>query len=88
MRRVVRFTGHVQGVGFRATCRSIATELGLAGWVQNQIDGSVELEVQGDNHAIEAFLSEVHQAFGRKIVSTESRPMQETAGEVGFTIRR
>ena len=39
--------GRVQGVGFRYSARYCALELGLAGWVRNEWDGSVEMEVQG-----------------------------------------
>jgi acylphosphatase len=88
MRKVMRFSGQVQGVGFRATARSVAEELGLVGWVRNDVDGSVELEVQGDQHLLEAFVTEIHQAMGRKIVSSESRPIDEVSGEIGFSIKR
>ncbi|HBU26508.1 MULTISPECIES: acylphosphatase [Synechococcus] len=39
--------GHVQGVGYRAACKRRATELGLAGWVRNCADGSVEIQAEG-----------------------------------------
>lgn len=39
--------GSVQGVFFRASTRDKAVELGLKGFVQNQPDGSVYVEVQG-----------------------------------------
>ena len=38
----VRIEGSVQGVGFRYWTERVATELGLAGWVRNRRDGSVE----------------------------------------------
>jgi len=38
----VRIQGSVQGVGFRYWTERVATELGLAGWVRNRRDGSVE----------------------------------------------
>ena len=43
-RRTVRFrvTGYVQGVGFRAFVRTLARDLGAAGWVANCSDGSVQ----------------------------------------------
>lgn len=45
-RYIVR--GQVQGVGFRYRAKYAADTLGLTGWVQNEDDGSVTLEVQGD----------------------------------------
>lgn len=52
-RRHWRFTGRVQGVGFRARARWAAQALGLTGWVENNWDGSVELEAQGDPAALD-----------------------------------
>lgn len=47
VRRHIWFSGRVQGVGFRYRAYYIAAELGLTGWVRNQWDGRVEMEVQG-----------------------------------------
>ena len=47
IRRRWRFTGTVQGVGFRYYARAAALHLGLTGWVANNWDGSVTLEAQG-----------------------------------------
>jgi acylphosphatase len=58
VRRVhVSITGRVQGVFFRATCRRRAAELGLAGWVRNAQDGSVEAVFEGSSDAVEAMLA-------------------------------
>lgn len=46
-------SGRVQGVGYRAWFRAEARRLGLAGWVRNRMDGSVEAMVSGDPVAIE-----------------------------------
>lgn len=43
----LRVTGRVQGVGFRWYILSEGRRLGLPGWVRNNPDGSVELEVLG-----------------------------------------
>ncbi len=49
-------TGRVQGVSFRATTCSEARRLGVAGWVRNLPDGSVELEAEGDDDRVAALL--------------------------------
>jgi acylphosphatase len=57
----VRVTGRVQGVGFRWFVRERAHQLGLAGWIRNRPDGSVELVVSGDDPAAEQLLAEVRR---------------------------
>lgn len=52
----VRIEGRVQGVGFRAFVEMHAEELGLAGWVRNRRDGSVEAVFQGSAEAVEEML--------------------------------
>ena len=52
-RRKYLFKGRVQGVGFRFRCFSIANELKLTGFVKNEYDGSVSMEVQGEGMQIE-----------------------------------
>jgi acylphosphatase len=48
----LRVEGQVQGVGFRAWTAWTARSLGLAGWVRNQPDGTVELEAEGASEAV------------------------------------
>jgi acylphosphatase len=50
----VRVTGRVQGVFFRAATAQKAAELGLAGFVRNLDDGTVEFEAQGSDVAVDA----------------------------------
>jgi acylphosphatase len=55
MRRVL-VRGRVQGVGFRAWVAQTAVERGLAGWVRNRRDGSVEALFIGPNDAVSAMI--------------------------------
>jgi acylphosphatase len=49
--------GRVQGVCFRAWTVRTASELGLAGWVRNRVNGDVEAVVQGSSAAVDRFLT-------------------------------
>lgn len=57
----VRLTvsGHVQGVGFRYFCYEQAERLGLSGYARNTAAGAVEIEIQGDDEAVELFVQSV-----------------------------
>ncbi|MET0783726.1 MAG: acylphosphatase, partial [Leifsonia flava] len=46
--------GGVQGVGFRWFAREEAARLGIAGWIRNRDDGTVEAVVDGDDAAVDA----------------------------------
>lgn len=50
-------SGRVQGVGFRAATRERADDAGLAGWVRNAPDGSVEAHLQGEAARISEVLA-------------------------------
>ena len=52
----VRLAGQVQGVGLRGRCRLKAWWLGLGGWVCNEPDGTVSLEIEGEDRKVGHFL--------------------------------
>lgn len=56
IRKHLRFYGRVQGVGFRYYAVNKANQLGLTGWVKNLPDGSVEMEAQGAEAAIDELI--------------------------------
>lgn len=57
------FRGQVQGVGFRWNARNCANDLGLLGWVRNEWDGSVTMELQGDSERIARFFTLFNQQY-------------------------
>lgn len=91
MRLSINFQGRVQGVGFRATARDVVqrqppTALPLTGWVRNEPDGSVQMELQGEPAAVEAALAELLAVMERKITAAYRREMGEVGGEAGFGV--
>jgi acylphosphatase len=52
----IHVTGKVQGVFYRASTVEKARALGLKGFVQNEPDGSVYIEAEGDDGALQSLL--------------------------------
>jgi acylphosphatase len=48
--------GTVQGVGFRYSAQDQAVMLGLAGYVRNESDGSVAIDVEGESDTVNRFV--------------------------------
>lgn len=59
--------GRVQGVGFRVSAWQKAIECDLKGYVRNLPNGDVELEVEGSESNIEAFIKELEAGLNRFI---------------------
>ena len=57
----VEVRGDVQGVGFRWFVREIASREGVAGWVRNRDDGSVEVAASGNDAQLQRFLGAVRR---------------------------
>lgn len=56
MRRRVVVEGRVQGVGFRYAVERAARSRGVAGWVRNRPDGTVEAVFEGEPEAVESLV--------------------------------
>jgi acylphosphatase len=88
IRSQTRFTGQVQGVGFRYTTRAIADRHPVTGWVRNEPDGSVTVEAQAaSDDDLEAFLQDLRSRLGQHIADAHSTPLAPAPGETGFDIR-
>jgi acylphosphatase len=63
-------TGRVQGIGYRAWVENEAAARGLAGWVRNRRDGSVEAVFSGDAGEVDAMVAACHRGpFGARVAS-------------------
>jgi len=81
--------GVVQGVFFRQSTRQQAERLGLAGWVANRADGSVEMEVEGPEAAVRELVVWAHHGPPAAQVDevVEAR-LEPTGGDSDFRVRR
>ena len=79
--------GFVQGVGFRASTRAHASSLGLAGWVANRGDGSVEAVFEGDRDRVESMLDWCGRGPAGSRVDEVEASWEEPRGETGFHVR-
>lgn len=80
------FYGSVQGVGFRFRAYHAAQLLGLTGWVHNEFDGSVMMEVQGRRHDIDAMLEMIENSHYISIDSMDSKEITADPNESSFKI--
>ncbi len=81
------FTGFVQGVGFRYRAYHTANLFGLTGWVRNDYDGSVTMEVQGDRNGIDSLLEKLEQGRYIGIDRIDSKEIPIEPSERSFEIR-
>ena len=81
------FTGNVQGVGFRYRAYHAANSLGLTGWVRNEFDGSVTMEVQGELHVIGTLLEMIENSPYIRIEQLDSKELPLNPDESTFEVR-
>ncbi|MDY6267586.1 MAG: acylphosphatase [Selenomonadaceae bacterium] len=80
--------GRVQGVGFRMYVQQHAIDLGITGWVRNMEDGTVDMELQGEQAAIDK-LEDVIRAgnYFIHVTAFSLEAKDVVPSESGFKIR-
>ena len=79
--------GAVQGVFFRVEARDRARSLGVAGWVRNAADGSVEAVFEGEEERVESMVSWCRRGPPGARVDEVDVTWAEPRGEQAFSIR-
>ena len=83
------YSGHVQGIGFRYTAKTVATGFEVNGTVRNLPDGRVELIAEGSREELEAFRAAIYNAGLSSFVRDENVNWSEAQNEFrGFEIVR
>ena len=81
------YSGHVQGVGFRYTTKTVAAGFEVTGAVRNLADGRVELIAEGERAELEAFRAAIRDAGLSALVRDEQVTWSDAQNEShGFEI--
>ena len=87
IRKAFRFTGAVQGVGFRYRAQYAANGCRVTGWVKNEWDGSVIMEAQGTEEQINEMLKLINKGSYIRIDRMEYHEIPLDEKEHGFHVR-
>ena len=84
VRKRIVFEGWVQGVGFRYRARNAAEHYGCTGWVRNEFDGSVTMEIQGEEADIDAVILAIERGTYVRIENMRVKGLSVDPEEYGF----
>ena len=84
VRKHILFYGSVQGVGFRWRAKNAAEHFSCTGWVRNECDGSVSMEIQGTEEAIESVILAIEKGTFVHIDNMDMKDIPVVDGEYGF----
>ncbi|WP_236138595.1 acylphosphatase [Mongoliitalea daihaiensis] len=84
--RRIQVYGKVQGVFFRKSTYEKALDLRIKGWVKNEADGSVSVEIEGELHGILAMSSWLKSGPPLSKVTNIKIEEQEEQGYEDFKI--
>ena len=84
IRKHITFYGWVQSVGFRYRARHAAELYGCTGWVRNAWDGSVTMEIQGTEEAIDKVIQAIEAGRYVRIENMDSQTIPLDEDEYGF----
>lgn len=87
IRRYYRFYGSVQAVGFRWYARTAAQRYGATGWVRNEYDDSVSMEIQGTADVIEDVIASIQLGTYIRIDRMEVKEIPTDPDERDFRVR-
>jgi acylphosphatase len=83
----VLISGRVQGVFFRDSCRRLAEQHGVAGWVRNLPDGGVEAVFEGPTEDVGRLLDWAHRGPRLAIVESVAVHPEPPEGLATFSIK-
>ena len=87
IRKKIIVYGSVQGVGFRYRARHAADAFGVTGWVRNEADGSVAMELQGTEAQIDQMFQAIERGTYVRIENMDAKTIPVEEAEYSFKIR-
>ena len=87
VRKYIRFYGWVQAVGFRWRALQAAEHYGATGWVRNEYDNTVSMEIQGTEQQIDDVIAAIERGTYIRIERMEVKSMQPDPEERGFRVK-
>ena len=87
IRKRIVFYGWVQGVGFRYRAYHAANAVGVTGWVKNNYDDTVTMEIQGTETQIDSVIMAIERGTYIKIDNMDCKTIQTISDERDFRIR-
>ena len=84
IRKHIHFWGRVQRVGFRYRAYHAANAVGATGWVRNEYDGSVTMEIQGTEEQIDQVILLIEKGRFVRIENMDTRTIPVKEEERGF----
>ncbi len=85
VRKHIVFSGWVQGVGFRYRARTAAEHYGATGWVKNEYDGTVTMEIQGTEKQIDQVIQSIEKGSFVRIENMKVRDLPVRDDEYSFS---
>ena len=86
-RKYIRFYGQVQAVGFRWRAMQAAQLYGATGWVRNEYDDSVSMEIQGTERQIDDVIAALDRGSYIVIERMEVKQLEPVEDENGFRVK-
>lgn len=87
IRKYLKIQGTVQGVGFRYRAEHAANLIGATGWVRNDPDGAVSMEIQGTEEQIDKVIVMIEQGTYIDIQRLDAKSIAPVEDEYGFRTR-